>query len=73
MSRPPDASDPSEAGTTGPDATSLDSAPVDPPPGAGGFPADDEPDARGTLLIVTVFLMALAGLWIIMYLTLLSR
>lgn len=36
-------------------------------------PAESEPDARGTLVIVTVFLMALAGLWIIMYLTLLGR
>jgi hypothetical protein len=34
---------------------------------------ENEPDARGTLVIVTVFLMALAGLWIIMYLTLLGR
>jgi hypothetical protein len=42
-------------------------------PPANELRREDEPDARGTLVIVTVFLMALAGLWIIMYLTLLGR
>lgn len=57
--------------------------PVTPPahgqePGAGepGDPLlspDEEPTTTGTLFIMILFLMALAGMWGIMYLTLLSR
>ena len=38
-----------------------------------GLPPDQEPVTTGTLFILIVFLMALAGLWGIMYLTLLGR
>lgn len=34
---------------------------------------DDEPNASGTLFIMVVFLMALAGMWLIMYFRLLER
>ena len=33
----------------------------------------DEPVTTGTVFIVIVFLMAMAGMWAIMYLTLLGR
>ncbi|NIP61038.1 MAG: hypothetical protein GWM92_21490 [Gemmatimonadetes bacterium] len=47
-------------------------------PGAGGarseeHGAGEEPVATGTLFIMILFLMALAGMWGIMYLTLLER
>lgn len=38
-----------------------------------GLPPDEEPTTTGTLFIMVLFLMALAGLWAIMYLTLLDR
>lgn len=50
------------------------------PPGAGGdpsgpdpIPEEEEPTTTGTLFVMIVFLMALAGLWGIMYLQLLDR
>ena len=41
--------------------------------GADRTSLDEEPVATGTLFIMLVFLMALAALWVIMYLTLLDR
>jgi len=38
-----------------------------------GVPSEHDPVTTGTLFILIVFLMALAGLWGIMYLTLLGR
>ncbi len=38
-----------------------------------GLPPDEEPTTTGTLFIMILFLMALAGMWGIMYLTLLNR
>ena len=42
-------------------------------PGEAGLPPDEEPTTTGTLFIMILFLMALAGMWGIMYLTLLNR
>lgn len=39
----------------------------------GGLPPEQEPVTTGTLFILLVFLMALAGMWGIMYFTLLGR
>lgn len=39
----------------------------------GGLHPDHEPVTTGTLFILLVFLMALAGLWVLMYFTLLGR
>ena len=36
-------------------------------------PQDEGPNATGTLFIMIVFLMALAGMWLIMYFRLLER
>jgi len=54
--------------------------PVTPPahgPDSGATPdagaAPEEPTTTGTLFIMILFLMALAGMWGIMYLTLLNR
>lgn len=38
-----------------------------------GLAGDQEPETTGTLFILLVFLMALAGLWVLMYFTLLGR
>lgn len=38
-----------------------------------GHDADEEPVTTGTLFIMVLFLMALAGLWALMYLLLLDR
>lgn len=35
--------------------------------------ADEEPVTTGTLFIMILFLMALAGLWVLMYIILLER
>ncbi len=35
-------------------------------------PAADEPEIRGTLFIMLLFMMALVGFWILMYLRLLE-
>ncbi len=35
--------------------------------------AGDEPHPKGTLLLSVVFLVALAGAWLLMYVTLLER
>lgn len=45
------------------------------PPAHGPDPGADpeEPTTTGTLFIMILFLMALAGMWGIMYLTLLNR
>ena len=51
------------------------------PPGAGGSPEaghegirpEEEPVTTGTLFIMLIFLMAMAAMWVIMYLTLLDR
>lgn len=37
------------------------------------LPPEEEPRTTGTLFILMLFLMALAALWAIMYLTLLER
>ena len=37
------------------------------------LPPEEEPTTTGTLFIMVLFLMALAGMWGIMYFTLLSR
>jgi hypothetical protein len=37
------------------------------------LPPNEEPTTTGTLFIMILFLMALAGMWGIMYFTLLSR
>ena len=50
----------------------VDSSPG-PEGGAAGPSSDEEPVTTGTLFIMLVFLMALAALWVIMYLTLLDR
>jgi len=42
-------------------------------PGESGLSPDEEPTTTGTLFIMILFLMALAGMWGIMYLTLLNR
>lgn len=39
----------------------------------GELPPEHEPVTTGTLFILLVFLMALAGMWGIMYFTLLGR
>jgi hypothetical protein len=41
--------------------------------GGTGLPPEEEPNTTGTLFIMIFFLMALAGMWGIMYLTLLNR
>jgi hypothetical protein len=41
--------------------------------GAGPSEEEDEPVTTGTLFIMILFLMALAGLWALMYLILLGR
>ena len=41
--------------------------------GDAGLPPEEEPTTTGTLFIMILFLMALAGMWGIMYLTLLNR
>ncbi len=41
--------------------------------GDAGLSPDEEPTTTGTLFIMILFLMALAGMWGIMYLTLLNR
>ncbi len=38
-----------------------------------GLSPEEEPTTTGTLFIMILFLMALAGMWGIMYLTLLNR
>ena len=38
-----------------------------------GLAPDEEPTTTGTLFIMVLFLMALVGMWGIMYFTLLSR
>jgi len=40
---------------------------------ASGHEAEEEPVTTGTLFIMVLFLMALAGLWALMYLVLLDR
>jgi hypothetical protein len=51
-------------------ASGGDSAEPGGPAGAGH---EEEPVTTGTLFIMLIFLMALAALWAIMYLTLLER
>ena len=52
----------------------ADEPPVDPAgtPDSGGLSPEEEPTTTGTLFIMILFLMALAGMWGIMYLTLLN-
>jgi len=38
-----------------------------------GLPPDQEPTTTGTLFIMLLFLMALAGMWFLMYMILLER
>ena len=49
--------------------TGPDDRPERPPPERD----DDEPTTAGTLFIMLLFLMALGGMWLIMYFQLLSR
>jgi hypothetical protein len=37
------------------------------------LPPEEEPTTTGTLFIMILFLMALAGMWALMYFTLLNR
>lgn len=41
-------------------------------PAAGSTDAAEEPEIRGTLFIMLLFMMALVGFWILMYLRLLE-
>lgn len=41
--------------------------------GRPGVPPEEEPTTTGTLFIMLLFLMALAGLWVLMYMVLLER
>jgi hypothetical protein len=38
-----------------------------------GIPSEEEPTTTGTLFIMILFLMALAGMWFLMYFVLLGR
>lgn len=38
-----------------------------------GLPSEEEPTTTGTLFIMLLFLMALAGMWMLMYMVLLER
>lgn len=38
-----------------------------------GLPPEQEPTTTGTLFIMLLFLMALAGMWFLMYMILLER
>lgn len=38
-----------------------------------GVPPEEEPTTTGTLFIMLLFLMALAGMWVLMYMVLLER
>jgi hypothetical protein len=38
-----------------------------------GVPEEEAPNATGTLFIMLIFMMALVGFWILMYLVLLER
>jgi hypothetical protein len=50
-----------------------DDAQAGPPAESADLAPEIEPVTTGTLFILVIFLMALAGLWGIMYLTLLGR
>lgn len=43
------------------------------PPGTAEFGPDEEPVATGTLFLMVLLLMLIAGIWGILYQTLLSR
>lgn len=47
-------------------------APPDSPEARPDAGAADEPEVRGTLFIMLLFLMALVGFWVLMYLRLLE-
>lgn len=46
--------------------------PAGPRSPSGGVPPGEEPTTTGTLFVMILFLMALAGMWILMYLRLLE-
>ena len=48
-------------------------SPAPPPEGQAPQPGADEPVTTGTLFLMILFLMALGGLWLIMYFLLLER
>ena len=60
---PPDA-----APESGPDAGSGPETDATP-----GLPDEQEPTTTGTLFVMLLFLMALAGMWALMYMVLLER
>ena len=64
--------EPGERSATPP---SRDAIPPTPPPerGPDELSPEEEPVTTGTLFIMVLFLMALAGMWGIMYFTLLHR
>lgn len=43
------------------------------PPAEGDVVEEEDPIATGTLFVMLLFLMALAGMWLLMYLMLLGR
>ncbi len=57
---------------TGP-ASSQGREPAEEAASSEELPPEEEPTTTGTLFIMIFFLMALAGMWGIMYLTLLNR
>ena len=64
--------EPREAGAADPHAPPIE--PDQPQErGPDELAPEEEPTTTGTLFIMIVFLMALAGMWAIMYFTLLSR
>lgn len=62
------------AGPAGAEPEAGSSASGDPSAGGeAGLSPEEEPVTTGTLFIMILFLMALAGMWILMYLVLLGR
>jgi hypothetical protein len=57
----------------GPVTPPAHDGPAAPDDGSSELPPHEEPTTTGTLFIMIFFLMALAGMWGIMYFTLLNR
>jgi hypothetical protein len=60
---------------TGGDEMSAQSSDESAPTGAAeaGLPKEEEPTTTGTMFVMLLFLMALAGMWGLMYMVLLER
>jgi hypothetical protein len=58
---------------TGPASSPARELDAETPSSLEDLPPDEEPTTTGTVFIMILFLMALAGMWGIMYFTLLSR